>query len=83
MAVFIVRNIGLPWLHEASRYSDLWRLKFHEWIHTQYEKHGFDPDEAEAFGEALRVELEKTSESEVRAAWEWLLGILAKGGGEE
>jgi hypothetical protein len=79
VAVFIVRNIGLPWLHEASRHSELWRLKFHEWIDTQYEKEGFDPDEAEVFGEALRVELEHANDEATRTAWEQLSALVKNG----
>lgn len=76
VAVFIVRNIGLPWLHEASRYSELWRLKFHDWIDTQYKKQGFDPNQAEAFGEALREQLQATNDKAVRKAWERLCPLL-------
>src|SRR5687768_82373 len=54
---FVVREIGLPWLHEAKRYAELWRLKFHDWIDRQYTKSGRDPDQAEKAGEALREEL--------------------------
>ena len=76
VAVFMVRNIGLPWLHEASRYSELWRQKFHNWIDTKYQEHGFDPDEAEAAGEALRSELEQITDASVQKAWERLAQLV-------
>ena len=50
----VVKGVGLPWLYEAKRYTDIWRLKFHKWVDTQYRKHGLDPDAAEAAGEARR-----------------------------
>src|SRR5947207_13688248 len=50
IAQFVLTHIGLPWLHEAKRYSELWRLKFHEWIDEQYRKTAFDPAKAEAAG---------------------------------
>ncbi len=77
---YIVVHIGLPWLHEAARYSELWREKFHRWIDAEYQRRGFDPDEAETAGEALRKELERTTDLGARAAWEQLATLLAKGG---
>jgi len=70
VAQFILTKIGLPWLHEANRYAELWRMKFHRWIDEQYQKHGFDPDQAEAAGDALREELEKTTGANAQANWE-------------
>ena len=29
IAYFVLRNIGLPWLHEIKRYSELHRQKLH------------------------------------------------------
>ena len=58
VVIFVVKGTGLPWLYEAKRYADIWRLKFHGWVDTQYRKHGLDPDAAEAAGEALRKELQ-------------------------
>ncbi len=78
IARFILTQIGLPWLFEAKRYSDLWRLKFHEWVDTQYQKEGIDPDQAEAAGEALRKELEKITDPGTRAAWERLAKLLGR-----
>ena len=75
---FVVQQIGLPWLYEAKRYSELWRSKFHAWIDTQYSKAGCDPDQAEKAGEALRAELEKTTDTNARAAWERLAQLLSK-----
>ena len=78
VAVFMVRNIGLPWLHEASRYSELWRQKFHNWIDTKYREHGFDPDEVEAAGEALRSELEQITDASAQKAWERFAHLIKK-----
>jgi hypothetical protein len=75
---FAVRQIGLPWLYEAKRYAELWRLKFHAWIDGQSRKAGFDPDQAEKAGEALRAELEKITDRGSRAAWERFAEILSK-----
>src|SRR5215472_14011136 len=33
---FVLVNIGLPWLYEAARYSELWRLRIDRWITEQY-----------------------------------------------
>ena len=83
---FVVTRVGLPWLHEAQRYSELWRLRFHDWIDGEYRSAGLDPDQAEAAGEALRVALEETTESGARKSWERLAALLrrdetaAKGG---
>lgn len=75
---FVVRQIGLPWLYEAKRYAELWRLKFHGWIDAQYGKAGFDPDQAEKAGAALRAELEKTTDRGARAAWERLAKLVTQ-----
>lgn len=76
---FVVSHIGLPWLHEVGRFSELWRLRFHDWIDGQYDKRGLDPDAVEAAGEALREELEGTSDPGARAAWERLAQLLGAG----
>jgi len=78
VAVFIVKGIGLPWLHEAKRYSELWRQKFDRWIDTQYQKHGFEPDDAEAAGEALRRELEAITDTGAQKAWERFAELLRR-----
>lgn len=78
---FVVTRIGLPWLYEASRYSELWRLKFGSWIDNEYQRHGFEPDAAEAAGEALRRELEQTLDVGARAIWERLAEVLNTGDG--
>ena len=75
---YVVKHIGLPWLYEAKRYSELWRLKFHRWIDEQHRKAGFDPDQAEAVGQALRRELETTTDQAARAAWQRLADLLRK-----
>jgi len=79
---FIVNEIGLPWLYEAKRYSELWRLKLHDWIDEQYRKHGFDPATAEATTEALRHELEAITDENTKKSWERLAELL-KGGETE
>jgi hypothetical protein len=78
VVLFIVTQIGLPWLYEAKRYTELWGWKFHQWIDGQYRQAGFDPDQAEAAGEALRAELERTTDANARAAWERLRQLLTK-----
>jgi len=73
---YVLINIGLPWLHEAARYSELWRVRFHHWIDSEYKRHGLDPVEAEAAGNKLREMLEKTTDRDIKAAWERLLDLF-------
>lgn len=75
---YIVTDIGLPWLHEAKRYTELWRLKFHRWIDEQHQKHDLDPDTAEATGNALRRELETITETSAQKSWERFASLLSK-----
>jgi hypothetical protein len=75
---YIIKNFGLPWLHEAKRYSELWRHKFHNWVNEQYSKHGMDPDEIEAAGEVLVKELEGVTDSTAQKSWERLAELLEK-----
>ncbi len=70
VAQFILTEIGLPWLYEAKRYAELWRLKFHKWIDTEYKKHGLDPDQAEAAGDELREKLVEITDAKPRKIWE-------------
>ena len=76
VARFILTQVGLPWLHEAQRFSELQRQRFGQWIDEQYRHYGFDPDEAEAAGNALCAELAQTTEQNARAAWERLTNLL-------
>ena len=69
---FVLQQIGLPWLHEAKRFSELYRQKVHQWIDERYRADGFDPDAAEEASEALLVKLEQTTNPSLRAAWERL-----------
>ncbi len=78
VASFVITHISLPWLCEAKRYSELWRQKFHRWIDGEYERHNLDPDEAEAVGEGLRRELQATTDTNARAAWERLANLMPK-----
>jgi len=78
VTLFLLKNIGLPWLHEVSRYSELWRQKFHAWIDGEYRKHGLDPGQAEAAGKALRSELEAVTGADARGAWERFRDLLSK-----
>lgn len=78
LVTFIVRQIGLPWLYETRRYSELWRAKFHDWIDTEYVKTGRDPDQIEKAGDALRMQLAKTTDPSAKAAWEGLARVLTK-----
>ena len=76
---YIVVAIGLPWLHELKRYSDLQRQKIHRWIDEQYRIEGLDPDAAEAASDALCRELEQTTDTSARASWERLAELLKTG----
>ena len=76
IVIFVVKEIGLPWLYEAKRYSELWRLQFHKWIDEQYRGHGLDPDATEAAGNALRRELEAITETKARKSWERFATLL-------
>jgi hypothetical protein len=78
IARYVLCHIGLPWLHEAKRYSELWRQKFHHWIDSAYRKHGMDPDAAEAAGEALRQELEQITDESAKESWQRLAELLQK-----
>lgn len=73
---FILTSVGLPWLHEAGRFLELYRQRFHRWIDERYREAGLDPDAAEAAGDALRNELERTTDAGARAAWERLAELL-------
>src|SRR4051812_24236982 len=57
IARYVLVQIGLPWLQEAARFSQLWQNKVHRWIDDQSRREGLDPDAAEAASEALRQEL--------------------------
>ncbi len=76
LVVFIVKEIGLPWLHEVKRYSDLWRENFHAWVNLQYQEYGRDPVATKAAGDALRSELEKLVDDDVKKSWEHLAELL-------
>lgn len=78
LVAFVVVNIGLPWLYKATRYSELWRQKFHNWADEQYRRRNMDPEALQAAGEALRRELEAVTEKEVKKSWERLAELLKK-----
>jgi hypothetical protein len=77
IAKYVLTQIGLPWLYELKRYSELQRLKFHAWIDEKYREEGFDPDAAEAAGDALMQELEQTTDAAARGAWERLTDLFS------
>ena len=79
---FILKEIGLPWAYEAKRYSELWRLRFNKWIDEQYSKHEIDPEDARAFGESLRKELENISKQDDRKSWDRLLVLILSSNSE-
>ncbi len=79
---FMLTNIGLPWLYEVKRYSELQRRKVHDWIDQKYREERIDPDAAEAASDALCEQLEQTTGAAAQAAWERLAALM-KGGGEE
>ncbi len=76
VARFILTRVGLPWLHEAQRFSELQRQRFGQRIDDKYRQYGFDPEEAEAAGNALCAELAQTTDQNARAAWERLTDLL-------
>ncbi|HLZ27389.1 MAG TPA: hypothetical protein VKV73_08725 [Chloroflexota bacterium] len=78
IARYVVVQIGLPWLYEAGRYTELFRLRFHDWVDGEYRRSGRDPEAARLAGEALRHELEKVTDSGQRSAWERFKDALAK-----
>ncbi len=76
LARYVLRSFVLPWLHELKRYSELQRQKFHAWIDEKYREEGFDPDAAEAAGDALMQELEQTTDADARSSWERLRELI-------
>ena len=79
---FAINNIGLPWLMELTRYSELWRQKLHTWIDREYLRQGFDPAQAKALGDALLRDLQATKDEEAQAAWQRLADALSEDSGE-
>lgn len=73
---YVLTHIGLPWLHELKRISELKRQKLHRWIDERYRQEGFDPEAAEAAGDALCDELQSTTDAEARSAWQRLLELI-------
>ena len=73
---YLLHDIGLPWLSELRRYSELQRRRVHDWIDTQYQQYGFDPDQAEAAGDALLDQLEQTTDQRDRASWQQLAALI-------
>lgn len=73
IARFVLTRIGLPWLSELGRYSELQRQRVHDWIDTRYRDEGFDPEQAEAVSDKLIEQLESTTDLGARAAWERLV----------
>ncbi len=81
IARFLLTHVGLPWLSELGRYSELQRRRVHEWIDSKYRDEGFDPEEAESASDALIERLEATTDTSARSAWERLVQLFtaAKG----
>lgn len=76
LVAYVLKHVGLPWLHEGVRYSELFRQRVHRWIDSQYREHGFDPDQAEAASDALCKELEQATAAPARTAWERMLKVV-------
>lgn len=70
IARFLLARIGLPWLSELGRYSEMQRQRVHDWIDDKYRDEGLDPDEAEAATDTLIDRLESTTDRSARSAWE-------------
>jgi len=68
--VYLTRNMLFPWLVEGVRYSELWRVKFRNWVDEQHEIHGVSANDVKLAGQALSSELEKIDSQEVQKAWE-------------
>ena len=73
---FLLTRIGLPWLSELGRYSELQRGRVHEWIDAKYREEAFDPQQAEAASDALIEQLESTTDRSARSAWERLVHLF-------
>ena len=80
---YIVVQIGLPWLYELKRYSELQRQKVHQWIDERSRAEGLDPDAAEAASDALCRELEQTTTASARESWQRLADLLKAGEDED
>jgi hypothetical protein len=78
IARYVLVNIGLPWLSELKRYSELQRQKVHAWIDECFLAEGLDPYVAEAASNAFCQELEQTTAADARAAWERLADLMRK-----
>lgn len=79
---FLLTRIGLPWLSELGRYSELQRQRVHDWIDTRYRDEGFDPEQAEAVSDRLIEQLESTTDLGARDAWERLVELIPAEGDE-
>ena len=66
---FVVTQIGFPWLHEAKKYSDLWRMRVDKWIDSEYSKQGFDEEAIKEFTTRFKTELEKIEDANSRTRW--------------
>ncbi len=75
---YVLVNIGLPWLSELKRYSELQRQKVHAWIDECFLEEGLEPDAAEAASNAFCRELEETTAADARAAWEHMAKLMRK-----
>lgn len=73
---FVLIRIGLPWLHTASRWSELKRLKVEQWLDEQYQTQGFDLQAAEVASNALCSELERITDAGAKASWQQLQLVL-------
>ncbi len=61
IARFLLVHIGLPWLSELGRYSELQRQRVHEWIDDKNCDEGLDPEKAEAASDVFIERLESTT----------------------
>jgi hypothetical protein len=77
IARFLLTRIGLPWLSELGRYSELQRRRVHEWIDDKHRDEGVNPEQAEAASDALIERLESTADRSARSDWERLAGLLS------
>ena len=72
MVKFLIQHIGLPWAYELSRYSELQRKKFSDWIDQQYTKQGVEASKALEASKRLIQQLEESTTEASREPWNQL-----------
>lgn len=73
---FVLVDIGLPWQTDKRTFADNWREKFRPWIDQQLEQQSMHPYAVEAAGTEFRRLLSELRDSELKASFENLAGLL-------